>query len=291
MKAIFIYNKNSGKIDIKKKLKYIKKRLLERFSSLDIYEPNSIIEFSNKIILESSNYDAIIISGGDGTFNLLVNALKCVDKKPIIGYLPTGTACDDARKFGISKNLKKALDIICKGETKLIDVMEVNNTFSTYVLAKGKFVNASYATDRGLKKFFGKFGYIVWGIKELFIPHKRMIISVHANNMKITKKCQMIFISNSNSIAGRKFKNELDKDEFCIYFFEKSLLRVVLFFVFGLKAAEDLNKVLKINTKKARISLIESKNIEWSNDGEEYKARVLDITNIDNFLEIYAPKN
>ncbi len=284
-----MYNKHSGTINIKKKIPYIKKRLEERFDVCDIYEPLSVDDFTESIIKFSNIYDSIIVSGGDGTFNLLVNALKNCNNKPYIGYLPTGTACDDARKFGISKNLKKALDIIVKGKTKYIDVMEVNDTFSTYVIAKGKFVNASYATDRFLKKTFGKLGYVFWAIKEVFIPHKKMVISVEANNKIITKKCKMIFISNSNSIAGKKIKDLPDKNKFSIYFFERNIFRVLLFFVFGSKNTEDLKKVLKIEATEAKINLIESKNIEWSNDGEEYQARTLNIKNISDFIKIYAP--
>ena len=69
MKCIFIYNPNSGKGRILKYLDYIKTELSKKYDQVDFYQTKSQ-EDTIQIAKDSCDkYDAIIFSGGDGTFN------------------------------------------------------------------------------------------------------------------------------------------------------------------------------------------------------------------------------
>ena len=67
MKCIVIYNPNSGRGSLLKKLNYIKKRLMTKYEEVVIY-PTKSTKDTIMVAKESCNlYDAIIFSGGDGT--------------------------------------------------------------------------------------------------------------------------------------------------------------------------------------------------------------------------------
>ncbi|SJZ57089.1 Diacylglycerol kinase catalytic domain-containing protein [Cetobacterium ceti] len=49
-----------------------------------------------KLIENIEEYDHYLISGGDGTFNKVVNILYGNNKKIPLGILPLGTACEES---------------------------------------------------------------------------------------------------------------------------------------------------------------------------------------------------
>ena len=111
---MFIYNPNSGLQKINNRLSYIVETLLTKYSVVDVFKSQNKEDFIKKCQESCGVYDTLIFAGGDGTFNMVVNALANKENKPILGVLPTGTINDAAKNFGIKRNLKKALKIILK---------------------------------------------------------------------------------------------------------------------------------------------------------------------------------
>ena len=74
MKCIFLYNPNSGKGKIAKKLSYIKKRLCTKYDEVTVYAASGARDLEEKV-RESADagYDAVIFAGGDGTFNNILH--------------------------------------------------------------------------------------------------------------------------------------------------------------------------------------------------------------------------
>ena len=51
-----------------------------------------------------SMFDTVVCAGGDGTLNETVAGVIKLNKKPKIGYIPSGTTNDFAQSWGIPKN-------------------------------------------------------------------------------------------------------------------------------------------------------------------------------------------
>ncbi len=107
MKCLFLYNPNSGKGKIQRKLQLIERMLKMRYDEVTLYATKSAEDLQRKAAEGAMVYDALIFSGGDGTFNLVLGGIG--ERKVDLGYLPSGTANDVARSLGIPKNVKKAL--------------------------------------------------------------------------------------------------------------------------------------------------------------------------------------
>jgi YegS/Rv2252/BmrU family lipid kinase len=65
----------------------------------------------------------LVVVGGDGTVNEVVNAVAGTDAE--IAVLPSGTGQDLARSQGIPNDLDDAVRVVLEGETRVIDVGRV----------------------------------------------------------------------------------------------------------------------------------------------------------------------
>jgi diacylglycerol kinase family enzyme len=72
----------------------------------------------------SADPAAIVIAGGDGTLNRVVNALDGADVP--IGLLPIGTGNDFARAMCVPRSAEAAARLIVAGRTRRVDLASVN---------------------------------------------------------------------------------------------------------------------------------------------------------------------
>ena len=64
---MFLYNPNSGKGKVAKKIDYVRKKLEKKYDVVDIVETTSGADLEAKAREGALNYDVILFSGGDGT--------------------------------------------------------------------------------------------------------------------------------------------------------------------------------------------------------------------------------
>jgi diacylglycerol kinase family enzyme len=123
-KYAFVINPNAG---VKKKLNietFIESNFPKSLSyDIIIWEyADDITPISNQI--QQNQYQFVIACGGDGTVNMVASLL--VHTKIALGILPLGSGNGLARSNGIPMDLMKALDVIVKGKTELIDSGTIN---------------------------------------------------------------------------------------------------------------------------------------------------------------------
>lgn len=206
--CLFIYNPISGKGKIIKNINYIYKKLSEKFDTVLMYPTKYSGEVTDKILQDAENYTTIIISGGDGTFNEMVNAVARLENKPNIGYIPTGTVNDIARSVGISSSIRKAVKIICNGRVELLDCMKIQEKYAMYVVATGGFTHTAYATPQKIKKRFGKFAYALEAFKTN-INFRTFCIEVERNLTNQNDKTDIQEETQKDSI---EYTNKIVKD-------------------------------------------------------------------------------
>ena len=114
-----------------------------------------------------SQFDTIVCAGGDGTLNETVSGVIGLEKKPKIGYLPSGTTNDFAVSWGIPRKPLAAAEKIASGEAIPVDVNLFCGRPYVYVAAFGAFTEASYATPQPMKQSLGWSAYIFEGLKSL----------------------------------------------------------------------------------------------------------------------------
>lgn len=226
---LFIYNPHAGKEQIKTKLSEI----VQIFSSADydvtIYPTRETQDATNRILRDGEQYDLVVCSGGDGTFNETVAGLMQLEHPPVCGYIPAGTVNDFASSLELPKNMPDAARAIINGRPYPCDFGSCNGRYFTYFAGFGAFTEVSYDTPQAYKNLLGKMAYILEGMKRL--PG---IQSYHAvvecGDVVIEDDFIFAMITNSHSVAGIKgfygHRVSLDDGKFEVIFIKnpKTLL-------------------------------------------------------------------
>ena len=171
-------------------------------------------------------YDVVACMGGDGTLSEVMEGIVGLERKPLIGYFPLGTANDVATTLRLPKsNVPAAADRIVKGKPMNFDLGTFgDNGNFTYVAAFGAFTDVSYATPQQEKQALGHFAYVLEGM--LRLPK---IASVHAkveyDGGVVEDDFILGGIVNSTSVAGLI---HLDPNKICLNdgLFELTLVRL-----------------------------------------------------------------
>ncbi len=275
MICTYIYNPTSGKQ--KNIFCFVENQLKKMFETV-ISRPTSKIgdaEFFAKEACKTS--DVLVVSGGDGTMNEVINGVANQPKRPKIGYIPTGTTNDLAHSLKISKNVKKALKIIREGVTTSHDIFRVNERYGIYVCAFGLFTGSSYEAPQKEKKLFGRLAYFKSGAKELFAS-KPFDLSLKYQNRTLNGNFVLGVLANSKYVAGYKINKMAScNDGFVNVILVKtsakkhltltSVFRVFRIFLFGIKNLTKNKKCIILKLNKFEITV--PQNITINLDGEK----------------------
>lgn len=166
-KAVFIYNPLSGDHSVPTKLDYILGRFQEKGTLIQPYRFFNYEE-SNLIALLQQPLDYVVVSGGDGTVNYIIDVMLKNNINIPVGIIPSGTCNDFAYSLDIPPVLEQCLDVILEGNTLDVDVGRINNdSYFLSTCAGGLFVDVSFSTHHELKKNFGPFAYYLKALSEV----------------------------------------------------------------------------------------------------------------------------
>ncbi len=297
MKCIFIYNPNSGKGKVAKKKDYIFNKLKEKFDEVEMIAtqyPKHALLLADEVC---EKCDYLIFSGGDGTFNEIVQGVASHEKRPILGYIPTGTVNDNAKNLGMSKNIKKSLKIILNDKQIDMDICKIGNQYFSYVAALGSFSAISYATKQRSKKVLGALAYALNGIDDFFHT-KNFDVKITLPDGRIYENnCAFLGVLNSRSVGGFRFNKEADISDGLIDFVMVDSLiykervmsicssfRIFNLFLRGIKKKRDVRHVTHFIATSAKIEL--SDNVVWCLDGEKGESGSKNIEMLHHHLKI-----
>ena len=264
MKALYLYSNKTGlKRTIKKDL-WIIDSLRKIYDDLTIFKTENIEDFEGKIRESAGIFDVLVVAGGDGTLKATVNILMSIekDKRPVLGYLPTGTINDAGKAVGITGSIKKAFKILKIGHVENVDVCKVNEEYFNFVCAVGAYSDISYATRRSKKKIIGKFAYYFDAIPRIF-KRKTLDAVVDADGEILKVKTPFILVMNSKNVGGFPINFHYSvKDGMVEIFITKpgifnGLLHYLFFKI----------RVIKLRAKNVKISI--NSNDFWCFDGEK----------------------
>ena len=295
MKCLYVYNPTSGKQNNSKNKEYITKQLLKKFEVVDCKSTQNRGDAGVFAREACGVYDVFVVSGGDGTFNEVVNAIATASNRPKIGYIPTGTTNDFAHSLNIPKNIKKAVKIILDGKTIKHDIFRSGKRYGIYVCCFGVFTKSSYATSQKEKKMFGKLAYFRYGINEM-MRSKPVHVKLEYDDKVIEDDYALVIAANSRYVAGYRINNHACWDDgFVDVILIKSskkkihlpaFLRIFKMFLFG-KNSLIKNKnatILKLDKFKVTIPEDEIVNL----DGECGDKGSFDFEVLKRHLEIFV---
>lgn len=149
--------------------------------------------------------ETVVAAGGDGTLNEVINGIGENLGAARVGLLPLGTGNDFARSIQMPVNLEDALEVICAGHTRPVDLVRVTSDEVRY------FVNVSAGGFSGLvnekltpalKKTWGPLAYLRSAAAAL--PELRAYRTILAldNAESITMELYNVVVANGRYVAG-----------------------------------------------------------------------------------------
>lgn len=212
MKKIkFIYNPISGNAKNPKILDTIISVYQSYKKVIVPFRINNDSSLEDAFLDLDESYDHILIAGGDGTVNRVLNIYMQKKIKIPIAILPTGTANDFAKLLEMPLDIEKACHKILNSRIRYVDIGKVNKKYFINILSFGLFTEVSQKTPTYLKNNLGKLAYYLSGIKEIK-NLKKIDLVVEYGKTKFSTKCFLVFVFNGKTAGNIKisYKSKID---------------------------------------------------------------------------------
>lgn len=196
-----IYNPFSGDKSFKFDLDVCIRIFQEGGYEVHVFRTIKIGDIEKHIQDMQADYDIIVASGGDGTVNLVVNALMKRGLRIPLGIIPSGTANDFASFLNFKTNdVENCCKTIISSNYKDIDVGLVNGTYFINVCGGGLLSNVSQNVDHNFKNTFGTLAYYIKGLEQ--IPNFMPIPLKITNSREIIEEDVYLFLVLNSAGAG-----------------------------------------------------------------------------------------
>ncbi len=162
--VLLIVNPIAGNIDKAKIISRVHDHLEQIEAGYHLYITTGKND-KDKIIseVEQHDIDRVLVAGGDGTINLVAEAIK--DYNLTLGIIPSGSANGLAVNFDLPEELDSQIEVAL-GENYLdIDLLCLNNIICLHMSDLG--VNAELIRNYEKSSFRGKIGYLLQSIPTL----------------------------------------------------------------------------------------------------------------------------
>lgn len=221
--AVFLYNAQSGRGRIRRNVERVCDVFRE--GGYDILPVP--IDFDANPFDGREQIDLMVVAGGDGTVNFVVNAMKQKGLDIPVGIIPAGPANDFAKALGMSDRPLEAARQIAFGRVDRVDCGRVNNQYFVNVLSFGIFTTTSQHTSNTSKHLIGKLAYLIEGVKEFRSMHA-VPLEVVADGEAFDLDSLIVLVFNGETAGGfRLARNSSVRDGLfdCLMLEKKNVIR------------------------------------------------------------------
>ena len=293
-KAKFIYNPNSGEKSIVNNLDFI----------INIYQMYNITlvpyrinknECIDKAFLDiDDTYDHLLLAGGDGTIDIIINTMKRLNIDLPVGILPVGTANDFAHSLGLSFDIKQALENIINSKPKAFDIGKINDKYFINVASAGMFTDVSQKINPDFKNYMGKVAYYITGIDQALLL-RAFNIKVKSEEVEYKGKMYLMLVFNGKTAGNLNlaYKAQLDDGYLDVIIFKDMPIPKSIPVFINVLRGEHLEKsneedILYFKTKEIDIECIDE--LVTDIDGEKGPDFPLHIKCIEGGIKILGTK-
>ncbi|MBB6217364.1 YegS/Rv2252/BmrU family lipid kinase [Anaerosolibacter carboniphilus] len=289
MKVKLIYNPVSGDGTFKNHLDYIIDKFQQQGLQIEPYRTNKREELDQMIsLMDEKEYKKVLIAGGDGTLNQVMNSLLKYDIHLPIGIFPVGTANDYAQYFNLPREMEEIVEILLRDNYTLSDVGLVNDRYFINVASLGVLIDISQRTNLELKHNLGVLAYYLHGIAEL--PKVKPVnIQVHSEDMHYDGEILFMLIMNGRSAGGfHKLAPTASINDglLDVFIFKKCPIYELGALLLAAISGEHVNNNSVIHFKTQYLSIHTDGDVGTDLDGEGGPAFPLNIRVVPNRLKI-----
>ncbi|MFW6035393.1 MAG: diacylglycerol/lipid kinase family protein [Halothermotrichaceae bacterium] len=154
--------------------------------------------------IDEDKYESIFLAGGDGSINIILNAMmeKSIDLP--LGIIPAGTANDFASFLNMPDSFEDCFDLLLKRNLYKVDIGCVNNKYFINDCVGGLFSSVSHKTPQQNKNRLGMFAYYMNGVRKI-TELKPIPLKITTAQEVIKDNFYLFLILNSKGAGG--FRN------------------------------------------------------------------------------------
>ena len=269
-KVRFIYNPYSGENSIISELDSVIRMHQEVNLTVVPYRIQMGRPLSEALDIVDDTYEYVLVAGGDGTVDSVVNAMKERNIDIPIGILPVGTANDFGKFINMPSDIQEACKQILDSKPVPVDVGKINDKYFVNVASTGLFTDVSQKTDVNLKNTIGKLAYYLKGLEEL--PNFRNLkIKLTSKERSYNGDMYLILIFNGKTAGNFNLATQAEVDDGkldVIIFKAVAIIELIPLFIKILKGEHlDSDKVVYFKTDDLYIESDE--DIVTDIDGEK----------------------
>ncbi|MGN0143434.1 MAG: YegS/Rv2252/BmrU family lipid kinase [Clostridium sp.] len=269
-KVRFIYNPYSGENNIINELDSVIRIHQDVNLTVVPYRIQRGRNLCEALDIVDDTYEYILVAGGDGTVDSVVNAMKERNIDIPIGILPVGTANDFGKFIHMPSDIQSACKQILDSKPKAVDVGKINDKYFVNVASTGLFTDVSQKTDVNLKNTIGKLAYYLKGIEEL--PNFRKLkIKLTSKDCVYNDDMYLMLVFNGQTAGNFNLATqaEVSDGELDVIIFKAvPIIELIPLFIKLLKGEHlDSDKVVYFKTDKLYVECDE--DIVTDIDGEK----------------------
>lgn len=241
------------------------------FSSYTTDYPGHAREIAAQAAIQ--RVDAIVVLGGDGTLNEVINGVLSAgcQQIPRIGIIPSGSSNDFSKSLGLPQQLYKACRTIINGKTRYVDIGQAGGYYFCMASSIGLFADVCAKSYR-MKGLNGSIRYIAAALCIIKKMSYGWEMNIKADKKIFNGTYGVLLASNTPRYGGLTFIPEARPDDGlldCMLIEMPTKLEALFLIPLVLrKALATHNKVTMFRTKSLSVSLAPSAPL--SNDGEVY---------------------
>lgn len=150
-------------------------------------------------IVRKTPYELIIVGGGDGTINEVINGTTNL---PVtLGIIPLGTSNVLARALRIPLDPIKAAELIVEGGRRKCDLGRVGERYFLIMVGCGFDAYAIMKTSLRAKRFIGRYAYVMAGLTHL-LDYKPGKISLRFDDGQTQDTGTFVVVGNAHLYGG-----------------------------------------------------------------------------------------
>lgn len=147
-----------------------------------------------------NGYDNIIVAGGDGTLNEVINGILKSNGDPQLGIIPTGTCNDFIKSAGIPADIQESCNTIVLGNSQEFDVGMAGDRY--FINAVGVGFDVAVVEDLQKTKHLTSFlVYLSIVLKKIF-RYQGIELSISNGKENSRRQALMLTIANGKCYGG-----------------------------------------------------------------------------------------
>ncbi len=291
-RARIIYNPTSGKEMFKRALPDVLVKMEQAGYETSGYATQRVGDATEEAARAiDAHYDLLVVAGGDGTLNEVVNGIAEKPQRPKLGLIPMGTVNDFGRALHLPTDIFEAVDVILEGKTVQVDIGKMNSRYFINLAGGGKITEVSYEAPSKLKSIVGPFAYYIKGFEMLPQMHA-VDVRIEYDSHVFEGEIMLFLLGLTNSMAG--FEKlvpdaKLDDGKFTLLIVEKANL-AELGHIMTLASRGEHIKHPKVHYHKAQsINISSFSDMPLNVDGEYGGQLPANFLNLVRHIEVFSP--